>query len=374
MTGIRKREMDFLTSETSYWAEEGIISQEQAGEILALYEVSEHSLTRILLIAGGILLGLGFVSFIAAHWHTLGKFFRVCVISAGYAASLGAYALTGRSTTRTGRALLLLAGLIFGSGIYLITRMYNIKLEFSEVLGWWLVYLLTATFIAADEWQMYFSQAVGLVWLNWINAIDIFALEFMGSARVSLSEFFTPLEGFGMIIALWIVSRRVKARTAFNANLLLTLLLVASRMSLCFGGTWTLIILACAGSLMSFARSAGRFAPVFSSFNDAEVIGLLLAGLCGLVLTWPEVWRDGFASYASVWAIVSAVLTACVMLVNIWRGHVACGIVFCVMLVVRYFFDRLFGYMPKAWGFGLAGLAFVIAGIYFGHKPRQEEE
>ena len=354
--------MDFLSAEAAIWTEQELITEEQAGKILALYEVKEHSLRKILLTAGAVLLVLAFVSFIAAHWLTLGKFFRVGVIGAGYLLSLCAYSFTGRSQTRWGRSFLLLASIIFGAGIYLITRMYNIKLGFSEVLGWWLVQLIITSLFALDSWQVYFSQAVALVYLVWINAIDLFALEFMGSSRVPLPQFFMPLEGFGLIAALWLVCKRVNDRTAVNVNMMLTLLLLASRMSLCFGGTWTLIILAAAGAAVSFSR-----------FGDAEILGLLVAGLCGFVLTWPEVWREGLAEWGSILAVVSAVLTACVMVVNIWRGHGVIGVVFCVMLIVRYFFDRLFGYIPKAWGFGLAGLAFVVAGIYSGRKAKTEE-
>ena len=355
MTGISRKYMEFLTSESAVWAEEGIISQEQADEIIALYEVREHSMRKILLIAGGILLGLGGVSFIAAHWHQFPKFLRVCVILAGYFVSITAYALTGRSETKTGMAFLLLGSVIFGAGIYLITRMYNYKLSFSEVLGWWLVELVITTVCAKDTWQMYFAQAVSLVYLNWINAIDIFALEFMSSSRIPLTEFFLPIEGFVLLIALWLVCKRIPDRTALDVNMLLTLLVLASRMSLCLGGTWTLIVLAVAGAGLSFSR-----------FTDAEILGLLVAGLCGLVLTWPEVWRESLAEWGSVLAVVSAVLSACVMLVNIYRGHTAIGVTFCALLIIRYFFDRLFGYMPKAWGFTLMGLVFLGIGIFFG--------
>ena len=363
VTGIRRKEMEFLSGESTVWAEQGIISQEQAGQILALYEVKEHSLRKILLTAGGILIGLAFVSFIAAHWHTLGKFFRVCVIAAGYLLSMCAYFFTGRSQTKTGRVFLLQASVIFGAGIYLITRMYNIKLSFSEVLGWWLVEILITSVSVSDVWQLYFGQVVGAVYLVWTNTIDLFALEFMGSARVALSEFFLPVEGWAVVIALCVACRLVRDRTAFNVNMLLLLLVFASRMSLCFGGTWTLIVLALAGAGASFSR-----------FGDAEVLGLLVMGLCGFVLTWPEVWRDGLAEWGSVLAVVSAVLTAAVMVVNIWRGHGVIGVVFCVMLIVRYFFDRLFGYIPKAWGFGAAGVAFLIAGVYSGRKKAQSAE
>lgn len=363
MMKIRRKDFEFLKAESESWVEQwDVITPEQADKILGLYEVKDYSLKKILLTAGGILLGLAVVSFIAAHWHELGKFFRVCVISAGYIASLCAYYFTGRSQTRGGRAFLLLATLIFGAGIYLITRMYNIKLSFAEVLGWWLVQIILTGIIACDSWQVYFAQAVSLVYLNWINAIDIFALEFMSTSRLPLSEFFFPIEAFILLGALWIVARRIDDRTAVNVNMLLTLLVISSRMSLCFGGTWTLILLAIAGGAMSFSK-----------FGDAEILGLLLMGLCGLVLTWSEVWRGSLAEYGSVLAVASAVITACVMLVNIWRGHSAAGITFCVLLVVRYFFDHLFGYIPKAWGFGIAGAAFIIAGIYSGRKTKSKE-
>ena len=355
MIGISRKYMDFLTSEAAIWTQEGIISQEQADSITSLYEIREHSMRRILLIAGGVLIGLGGVSFIAAHWHLFPKLLRVCLIAFGYIASLIAYAFTGRSQTHTGRVFLLQASIIFGAGIYLITRMYNYKLLVSEFLAWWLVELIITSALAKDNWQMYFSQAVSFVYLNWINAIDIFALEFMSSSKIDITEFFTPFEGFAALIALWLVRRWIHDRAAFNVNMMLTLLVLASRMSLCLGGTWTLIILAAAGAGLSFSK-----------FTDAEILGILVAGLCGLILTWPEVWREGLAEWGSVLAIVSAVVSACVMLVNIYRGHGAIGVTFCALLIMRYFFDRLFGYMPKAWGFTLLGILFLTAGIFFG--------
>ena len=352
MTAISKKESEFLRIEAAAWTKEGIISAEQASSILALYEVKEYSLRRILFTAGLVLLALGGVSFIAAHWHELPKLFRVCVIVAGHIAAMTAYFFTRK--TRAGSAFLLLGSVIFGAGIYLITRMYNYHLTVSAFLAWWLLQILFTTFCTRDTWQEHFGQAVSLLYMNWINAIDIFALEFMGSASESPAEFFSPIEGFVLLMALWLVCSFVRNRPAFSVNMLLTLLVFASRMSVCFGGTWTLIVLACVGVFLSFSRNP-----------DAEVFGLLLVGLCGLMLTWPEVWRGIFVQWRSVLAVVSAVLTACVMLVNVWRGHGAAGVTFCVLLIVRYFFDRLFGYMPKAWGFTLLGIAFLIGSAFF---------
>ena len=354
---IRKKEMDFLKSETSVWISEGIIDQEQSQEILSLYDVKTRNLRAIMLTAGAVLLGLGAVSFAMAHWHELDKLLRVMMIAGAYAASLTAYFLTGRSGTKTGKSFLLLSSAIFGGGIYLITRMYDIKLTFGEILGWWIVEVIAASVIARDEWQMYFAQALSLVWLHESESISVFALYFVRTARLALAEFFAPYRAFCLIAGLWCSWFAVKDRTAFMMNMMLTLLLVASRMSLCFGGTWTLIILLITGALMSF----------LSKWPDTEIMGLLMLGVFGLLLTWPDFWRgEIFESGKSLYPVVNAVIVAALMLLNIWRGHSGIGITFCSLIAARYFFDHFFGFLPKAWGFTITGVIFVIAGIFFG--------
>ncbi|MBQ9419797.1 MAG: DUF2157 domain-containing protein, partial [Synergistaceae bacterium] len=192
MSEIRRKEMDFLRGEITDWLDKDLITEEQSEKILSLYEIKTRNLRAILLIAGGILLGLGLVSFIAAYWHEIPKIIRVCIIAAAYLASLAAYYFTGMSATRSGRAFLLLSSVIFGSGIFLIARMYNIKLQFEAMTGWWIVQVLATAFITRDSWQVYLAQVLSFIYLNLINAIDLFALEFANLSRVSLLEFFSP--------------------------------------------------------------------------------------------------------------------------------------------------------------------------------------
>ena len=360
---ISKKEMEFLTAEIDRWKEEKIITDEQSQDILALYELKKSSLRMVLFTAGCVLLGLGAVSFIAAQWHAIPKLLRVCIIVSFYILSIAAYLFTGRSETKTGKSFLLLAGAILGSGIYLITRMYNYKLEWSTILGVWGLCIMIAALFTRDTWQVYFSQAIVLVYLIVIDAVDIFALEFLNTARLPLSEFFSPVNAFALIAALWVLWKILNDRLTFSINLALTLLLLASRMSLCFGGTWTLIILALIGAVMSF----------ISRWHDTETAGLLMLGVFGLLLTWPDFWRGEFFTQpvmgiegSSFWPVCNALIVAVLMLVNIYRGHGAGGVVFCTLLASRYFFDHLFGYMPKAWGFTLTGVIFLGASMFFG--------
>ena len=360
---ISKKEMEFLTAEIDRWKQENIISEEQSEDILALYELKKSSLRMVLFTAGCVLLGLGAISFIAAQWHVIPKLLRVCIIVSFYILSIAAYLFTGRSETKTGKSFLLLAGAILGSGIYLITRMYNYKLEWSTILGAWGLCIMIAALFTRDTWQVYFSQTIVLMYLIVINAVDIFALDFLNTARLSLTEFFSPINAFALIASLWVLWKILNDRLAFNINLALTILLLASRMSLCFGGTWTLIILALTGAVMSF----------ISRWIDTEHAGLLMLGVFGLLLTWPEFWRGDLFTQpvmgiegSSFWPVINALVVAVLMLINIYRGHGAIGVVFCALLASRYFFDHLFGYMPKAWGFTLTGIIFLGASMFFG--------
>lgn len=96
-----------------------------------------------------------------------------------------------------------------------------------------------------------------------------------------------------------------------------------------------------------------------------------MLGMFGLLLTWPEFWRGGFfVENANYLSVGSALVIAPVMIINIYRGHSAVGIIFCALLVSRYFFDHLFGYIPKAWGFTLLGIIFMIAALFFGRIKR----
>lgn len=356
LSKIKRKEMDFLNAETAVWVDEGIISGEQSAKILSLYDVKASNLRAIMLTAGGILLGLGAVSFVMAHWHELDKFLRVCLIAGVYAASLAAYIFTGRGT-KTGRAFLLLASVIFGAGIYLITHMYDYYMTFGEILGWWIAEVVITSVLARDEWQMYLAQFLSLVWMNESDAVNAFALYFVRTARVPIAEFFAPVRAFALMLSLWLAWFATRDRTVFTLNMLLTVLLTASRMSLCLGGTEALIVLTAAGAVMSF----------MSKWRDTAVMGMLMLGVFGLLLTWPDFWRgEIFASGRNVYPVINAVIVAALMLMNIYRGNYGIGITFCALLASRYFFDHFFGYLPKAWGFTLTGVIFVIAGIFFG--------
>lgn len=371
MNSIKKHDLEFLTNEIKTWQDEEIITYEQGEKILNLYEIKKRPLRMILLIAGGILIGLGGISFIGAHWYEIPKLIRVSVILATYIASVLIYYFLGAKESKLARSFLIFGSCIIGAGIFLITRMYNYKLTESSGTGYWLIGLFIVSALSRDEWQLYLLEAIGFLHLLFSGAIDIFALQFMEHSRVSLMTFFEPPQAILIIIGLYLICRYINDKIANNIAMLLTLGVLASRMTLCLGGTASLIILVTMGIIISFIPNP--------NWNEAENFGLLMAGFLGLLLTLPEFWRGeifnqeifGFAG-KSFFSVITAIILAIIMLLQIYKGRIVAGGVFFALLLARYFFDRLFGYLPKAWGFTIIGIIFLIAGLFFEKITRKK--
>ncbi|GGC74200.1 hypothetical protein GCM10007216_01090 [Thalassobacillus devorans] len=113
-----------VKSEGKKWVDKGIIEKDQLEEILKLYPNQNQK--PVLLTLAAIFIGLGFLSFIASNWGAIPHVARMVII---ILAMLGFY-LAGDHVYRkrseaVGVSLLIIAVLIFGSGIFLTGQMYN---------------------------------------------------------------------------------------------------------------------------------------------------------------------------------------------------------------------------------------------------------
>lgn len=117
---------EWLEKESKVWIEKGLIGRDQHDAIMALYPESAPGI-RLLPILGGLLIGLGILSFVAANWQGIPHGFRLLLILAMLA---GCY-LTGERFLSKGHphfgAAFIGAGVLsFGGGIFLIAQMYQL--------------------------------------------------------------------------------------------------------------------------------------------------------------------------------------------------------------------------------------------------------
>ncbi|WP_126427682.1 DUF2157 domain-containing protein [Brevibacillus marinus] len=158
---IKKRSV--ILQEAEQWKREGIISEEQFRQIAARYPAGARPGT--LPIMGGILLGLGVLTFIASNWDGMSHAVRLFVI---LAALLAAY-LAGESLRRSGKeslgmAFTVLGVAIYGAGFFLIGQMYHLSGN-----------LLT-------PFYLWFIGAVSMAWHYRSRVLALFSLLILAAA------------------------------------------------------------------------------------------------------------------------------------------------------------------------------------------------
>jgi uncharacterized membrane protein len=118
----------WLSNEAKTWTEKGIITDEQASEILKLYPADEKSrFFKLLPIIASILFGLSILSFIASNWngiHDLVKLAIIIVFLIGFYFT-GNYFIEKKQTT-IGLPLIGLGVITFGAGIILLGQTFHI--------------------------------------------------------------------------------------------------------------------------------------------------------------------------------------------------------------------------------------------------------
>ena len=77
----------------------------------------------------------------------------------------------------------------------------------------------------------------------------------------------------------------------------------------------------------------------------------------------------GFSSPDTAFAVLSALIFSLLMLWLTWRGHTLATTFFC-LLVLRYYFDGFYDFMPKAAFFTVGGLLLIALG-YFMERVRR---
>ncbi len=127
---------------------DGLITPDQARDISQRFRLNDLAAesTRTLLMAiyiiGAFLIGIGVISFVAAHWTAIPRQVKVALLFAAMIASHFAgfylWKMTGKSP-RLGHALTILGTLIFGASIGLMAQIFHITGSTTGLFGPWAI-------------------------------------------------------------------------------------------------------------------------------------------------------------------------------------------------------------------------------------------
>ncbi len=137
-----------LRQEAAQWQTEGLINEDFYEQLAARYQFgsietsAQNRFTNILLSIGGLLLGLGVLTFVAANWQDWGREVRILLLlSVFIAVNTIGFQLWQRGRTPwqslLGQALLFTGALTLGANMALMAQMFHIGgAEFKLYLVW----------------------------------------------------------------------------------------------------------------------------------------------------------------------------------------------------------------------------------------------
>ncbi|AFZ24453.1 putative membrane protein [Cylindrospermum stagnale PCC 7417] len=193
-----------LRQEAQLWRDEGLISSSQHQQLADRYQFNKlEAATRerfvfIVIGIGGILLGLGVITFVAANWQTWTREVKFILLMSLFLST----AITGFYTWREptlakaeakksqegkrilGEALLILSAFILGANLLLMSQIFNVSGSTSELfLAWGLGVLVMAYGLSINSLGV---LAIVLVQIGyWIGLRDLWN----GSSELTWARF-----------------------------------------------------------------------------------------------------------------------------------------------------------------------------------------
>ena len=177
-----------LREELKAWQRDGTITSEQVQAILVRYpdyppghEASRRRqrLVTGLSILGGILIGLGVITFFASNWDEISHGVKLASLIAGMLLSYGAgYALWQRSgPTAYALAFVLLGCIIYGAGVHLIGQIYHVPVDHPNLSLFWLLGVAPLAYVTRSRAVMFLAvvlllAAVAFRLQDWLEGLD----------------------------------------------------------------------------------------------------------------------------------------------------------------------------------------------------------
>ena len=340
---ISKKQLFFFTEEINYQKENGILSEEQAENILDMYEAREAiSFVKILLALGALLIGLGILSFVAGNWAVLGKgikFFLLLFLLV--LTNISAIKLEN-NYTKTARSLTYVGIFIYGASIFLVGQMFNFGGHFTSAFLLWAVGIVPIAIFYKDKLIYIFIHILMIVYLNgfinmngmpWLIIIIVAALYygkryFESSQLIVFFNNLILLNAIGFFVFKWQHFRGV-----------------------------SYIILFAIGLAMYFIQ-------VKENKQIFKIQGVITFGVFALFLTSRESW-DFLKGGVQLAASIVFTIVYLGFLLSILRKSSLTALVFFCLTIFRFYFDTMYDFLPKSMFFIIGGLLLLGFGFYF---------
>ena len=363
-----------LKKEIEKWRAEGIIEESQAERILGRYlafkekreEIKRRKLIKILSTFGAILAGIGVILLIAANWKKIPAFLNAAIL---IGATAGVYfggwwfKYEKKSHPKLGGALILLGAILFGASLILISQLYHIRIEFSNLLLVWALGVLPLGWLTRSSVVLALASGLTFGW-------GFFSVTGGGTrffdfiiVRPPVYLSFILLLGLFVPLSYYLKFLRIQKLNIIELLVLTGIMMVAlTRKSSNPLVDFTLLFLALGAFIFILGEIHSRFEKYREFKNVYYSIGLLLVFITSLILTFPQ-----FHEFSRGKSPLMPILFNFVLFGEICgaiylgikkeeESFINKGIVFFgILIFARYF--------SLSWSLGTRAFVFIIGGI-----------
>lgn len=353
---ITKAMYEYQKQELSYFEKNGAISAEQKERMLDFYVVKAQQsiFLRFILTFGAVLLGLGVLSFVASNWTDMTKVLKIMVLTS----SMMTMFLVGwkmeKAYPKTARSLHYVGLLIYGASIFLMGQIFHFGGDSYEAFLLWGVGVLVVGRMLKDRLLIGFSAILILgygvnysldensfPWLMLLGAVLLYAT----NREVGYSK---VLDGLNMTISL--------------ALFYIAICLGLDKIELLDDATYIVFLFGfLSGLLLLYSSSRQRDGLI------SRIAGQLLIAINGFILTFEMVWDSQGAAF------VFSFLFLLFVFYQIKKGSIT-NILVAGIIVLRYYMDISFDFMPKSMVFIVGGTLFIGMGYFFEKQRRKRGE
>jgi uncharacterized membrane protein len=314
-----------LKRELPSWLQEGIVTEDAAQRLSARYELdklskeSSHLLVAVIFTLGGLLLGGGLISFVAANWEEIPTTAKVALLLTTLLAlhSVGYWLWHHKGWTRLGHALVFTGSLVFGANIGLMAQIFHVSGEWYGAFGAWALGSLVMAYAARSWITGLLALGTALIWFQGISSAHPGVLTAI--VPVIIAGAFLPL-------AWWLGSRALYVLSFAGLTLALSISAAVKNNS----SKYMLAAMVIGGFLAWAAGEFHRVKNIRPAWgNPPAGLGILTLGLCSYIWSFHHSWElhnwsgvSDVSTPALYWAIptILAAIAGIVLLASSIKG------------------------------------------------------
>jgi uncharacterized membrane protein len=302
-----------LRNELPIWIQHDLISEQTAKQLSNAYQLDnlKHESTRLLsaviFTIGGVLLGGGVISFVAANWEAIPTLIKLALLFFALISfhAVGFWLWHTHNWRRLGHALIFCGCLVFGANIGLVAQIFHISSNWYGGFGAWALGSLVMAWAVRS-------------WIIGVLALGTSFIWFVGfqSDYEQSASFYPLIVAVSLLPLAWIIRSRV-----LYAGTLLGIITAACVLAGDQGsGRQLLFTMATGGMFMWSLGQLHRASEWRLEFaNITAGFGLGLLAVAAYIWSFHDLWGpSAFGPMRSLWAFLFFSLSIAISLLA-WR-------------------------------------------------------